>query len=62
MKIQKNPESKIVNIQKYEVPNLDSNEHLVGLSMTHDNYLVYVTNYGKVAIVSIDFSFSSNVI
>jgi len=35
---------------------------LVGLSATWDGYIVYVTNYGKVGVVSEDFKFSSPIV
>jgi hypothetical protein len=51
------PESEIVQVHKHTLQGLHSNEHLVGLSLTFDNNIVWVTNYGKVGVVSMDFTF-----
>lgn len=61
-KNQSDPESPIVLVKKFDIPNLHSDEHLVGLSLTFDDYMVYVTNYGKCGVLSKDFKFQSNVV
>jgi hypothetical protein len=57
-----NPESEIVELNKFEIPGMQENEHLVGLSMTYDGYIVWLSNYGRISVVSLDMTFSSNII
>ena len=57
-----NPESEIVELKKFEIPDMQENEHLVGLSMTYDGYIVWLSNYGRCGVVSLDMTFSSNII
>ena len=56
------PESEIVQVKRHNIKGFHGNEHLVGLSMTFDNHIVYVSNYGKVGVISPDFEFVSNIV
>lgn len=51
------PESEIVEVKRHNIEGLKSGEHLVGLSATWDGNVVYITNYGKVGVFSMDFKF-----
>lgn len=51
------PESPIVRTKRHNLPDFHSNEHLVGLSVTWDGFIVWVTNYGKIGVISEDFKF-----
>ena len=56
------PESPIVEVKRHNIEGLLPKEHLVGLSATWDGNVVYITNYGKVGVLSMDFKFISNVV
>lgn len=49
-------------MKRYDIKDFHDNEHLVGLSMTFDEHIVYVSNYGKVGVISPDFDFVSNIV
>ena len=51
------PESPIVEVKRHNLTGLHPNEHIVGLSLTWDDYIVYVTNYGIMGAISKDFTF-----
>ena len=44
-KDQTDPESPIVMVRRLNMTNFHSDEHLVGLSLTYDGYLVFTTDY-----------------
>jgi hypothetical protein len=51
----------IVKTNEYFVSGLDDDEHIVGLTMTHDDapFLIFATTKGQVGAVSVDFSVAS---
>lgn len=52
----------IVKTGEYFVPGLDDDEHIVGLTMTHDvdaPFLIFATTKGQVGAVSVDFTTAS---
>jgi len=46
------PESEIILARRYDVPGLRSDEHVLGLCLTYDDYMVFATNYGRIGVVS----------
>jgi hypothetical protein len=52
----------IVKANEYFVPGMDDDEHIVGLTMTHDAdlpFLIFATTKGQVGAVSVDFKVAS---
>lgn len=46
------PRSPIAKYAAFQVPGCDPNEHLVGLSLTYDGFLVFATSAGRVGVVA----------
>ncbi len=56
----------IVKTGEFVIEGLDDNEHLVGLTLTHDSpaenaFLVFATSFGQIGAVSLDFKKTSNI-
>ena len=57
------PESEIVTIIKHTFQNFHSDEHIVGVSATYDDgNIVWISNYGKVGVISQDFNKTSQIL
>ena len=44
-------------MRRYYPENMKSDEHLVGISTTFDGLLIWVSNYGRCGLVSMDFKY-----
>ena len=52
------PESDLVLVRKHSFADFQEGEHLVGLTVTYDDHIAWISNYNRVGILSPDFSYA----